>query len=85
MAYYNKLYVTINQPPHVLTLQLLEALLPPREIITPPTGEDVEEVNLHDYTQQDQTQDRQRAGHGAHHAHGGGEEDGGPSVQCAHQ
>ena len=65
--------------------QLLESLLPKRQSVTIPRGENTEEVNLHEYEPSANS-----AHHGDHH-HGGpgghfhdGEE-GGPSVQCANQ
>ena len=64
-------------------LQLLETYLPAREKVEVPTGEHVEEVNLHDY---DPRTDRggSRGGE-AYHEDSDSEEAGGPRVQCAHQ
>lgn len=67
--------------------QLLETLLGPRAEFTKPTGEDVEEVDLHDYTPTDESNTRNYGEAyseddddymGAHFAPGG-------RVQCASQ
>jgi len=74
-------------------IEKIEALLPARPTFVQPEGDQVEEVDLHDYDANDR-----RGGDGGHSSSGAGgsgnnaydsdEEDGGqggPGVQCAHQ
>ncbi|CAK1549797.1 unnamed protein product [Leptosia nina] len=62
-------------------LKQIEALLPPRPAFVMPTGEDVEEVNLMDYTPSERNRGREEAyaSDDEEHMHSG------PGVQCAHQ
>ncbi|GFS47339.1 dnaJ homolog subfamily A member 2 [Trichonephila clavipes] len=67
----------------VANLRVLERLLPPRQIFEMPTGDNVEEADLHDYDP-----DAYRgAGSSRSEAYDSDDEDRcrGPGVQCAHQ
>ncbi|XP_014670879.1 PREDICTED: dnaJ homolog subfamily A member 2-like isoform X2 [Priapulus caudatus] len=57
----------------------LEAMLPPRPQFIMPTGEHMEEVNLHDYNPHDER------GSGRTDAYHEDEEESGAGVRCAHQ
>lgn len=59
----------------------LESVLPPRPAFVMPTGDDVEEVNLMEYTANDRGRGREEAyaSDDDEHMHAG------PGVQCAHQ
>ncbi|CAF4758540.1 unnamed protein product [Pieris macdunnoughi] len=63
-------------------LRQIETVLPPRPAFVMPTGEDVEEVNLMDYTPSERnrvTREEAYASDDEEHMHSG------PGVQCAHQ
>lgn len=62
-------------------LKQIESVLPPRPVFVMPTGEDVEEVNLMEYTASDRGRGREEAyaSDDEEHSHAG------PGVQCAHQ
>lgn len=62
-------------------MKLIEGILPPRPAFVMPTGEDVEEVNLMEYTASDRNRGREEA-------YASDDEEqmhAGPGVQCAHQ
>ncbi|KAG6446301.1 dnaJ homolog subfamily A member 2 [Manduca sexta] len=62
-------------------LKQIESILPPRPAFVMPTGEDVEEVNLMEYTASER-------GRGREEAYASDDEEqmqAGPGVQCAHQ
>ncbi|XP_057381869.1 dnaJ homolog subfamily A member 2-like [Daphnia carinata] len=66
------------------TIMAIEKLLPGRPAIIPPSGEHVEEVDLHDYD----ANERRDGGGGPSNAYDSDDEEGGqsgPGVQCAHQ
>ncbi|GFU37189.1 dnaJ homolog subfamily A member 2 [Nephila pilipes] len=72
-----------NQFTDVNNLKILERLLPPRPVFEMPTGDNVEEADLHDYDP-----DAYRgAGSSRSEAYDSEDEDRcrGPGVQCAHQ
>lgn len=62
-------------------LKQIETILPPRPAFVMPTGEDVEEVNLMEYTASERGRGREEAyaSDDDEHMHAG------PGVQCAHQ
>lgn len=62
-------------------LKKIESILPPRPAFVMPTGEDVEEVNLMEYTASERNRGREEAyaSDDEEHMHAG------PGVQCAHQ
>ncbi|XP_049888116.1 dnaJ homolog subfamily A member 2-like [Pectinophora gossypiella] len=62
-------------------MKQIESILPPRPAFVMPTGEDVEEVNLMEYTASERGQGREEAyaSDDDEHMHAG------PGVQCAHQ
>ncbi|XP_053600125.1 dnaJ homolog subfamily A member 2-like [Plodia interpunctella] len=62
-------------------LKEIESILPPRPAFVMPTGDDVEEVNLMDYTASERGRGREEAyaSDDDEHMHAG------PGVQCAHQ
>lgn len=62
-------------------LKQIESILPPRPAFVMPTGEDVEEVNLMEYTASERSRGREEAyaSDDEEHMHTG------PGVQCAHQ
>ncbi|KPI93895.1 DnaJ-like subfamily A member 2 [Papilio xuthus] len=62
-------------------LQKIESILPPRPAFVMPTGEDVEEVNMMEYTASERSRGREEA-------YASDDEEtmhGGPGMQCAHQ
>ncbi|XP_063529783.1 dnaJ homolog subfamily A member 2-like [Cydia strobilella] len=63
-------------------LKQIESILPPRPAFVMPTGEDVEEVNLMEYTANDRNRGGREEAYASddeEHMHAG------PGVQCAHQ
>ncbi|KAJ2953535.1 hypothetical protein O0L34_g1137 [Tuta absoluta] len=62
-------------------MKQIESILPPRPAFVMPTGEDVEEVNMMEYTASDRSRGREEAyaSDDEEHMHAG------PGVQCAHQ
>ncbi|XP_023954720.2 dnaJ homolog subfamily A member 2 [Bicyclus anynana] len=62
-------------------LKKIESILPPRPVFVMPTGEDVEEVNMMEYTASERSRGREEAyaSDDDEHMHAG------PGVQCAHQ
>ncbi|CAG9567028.1 unnamed protein product [Danaus chrysippus] len=62
-------------------LKKIESILPPRPAFVMPTGDDVEEVNMMEYTASEKSRSREEAyaSDDEEHVHAG------PGVQCAHQ